>query len=106
MSKFPQKGCLLIFLLNKDYTAQLLNLKGIMITNIENISVAVRTYLELPRIKRACPAYGVLSDRTYDYRMQTVKNIPLGRKTLLYLRKRRYRYPCGNRSEIFQIRFH
>lgn len=29
--------------------------------------------------------------------MQTVKDIPLGRKTLLYVRKRRYRCPCGKR---------
>ncbi|MEI3141036.1 MAG: transposase family protein [Lawsonibacter sp.] len=52
-----------------------------------------------PRItnKHPCPACGALTDRVHDYRMQTVKDVPFGRKTLLHLRKRRYRCMCGKR---------
>lgn len=84
-------------MLNKDYTAKLLDMEDVIITNVENVAGELHVCLELPRKKHACPACGALTDRVHDYRMQTVKDIPLGRKTLLYLRKRRYRCPCGKR---------
>ena len=77
-------------MLNKNYTAKLLDLEDVIVTNVETISGELRVYLELPRTKHVCPACGTLTDCVHDYRMQTVKDIPLGRKTLLYLRKRRY----------------
>ena len=36
-------------MLNKDYTAILLNLEDVMITNSENISEEIHIYIELPR---------------------------------------------------------
>ena len=84
-------------MLDKDYTAKLLNLEDVIITNVENISEEVHVYLELPRTKHRCPACGALTDRVHDYRMQTIKDVPLGRTTLLHLRKRRYRCDCGKR---------
>ena len=84
-------------MLNKDYTAKLLNLEDVIITNVENISEEVHVYLKLPRTKHRCPACGALTDRVHDYRMQTIKDVPLGRTTLLHLRKRRYRCDCGKR---------
>ena len=84
-------------MLDKDYTAKLLNLEDVIITNVENISEEVHVYLELPRAKHRCPACGALTERVHDYRMQTVKDVPLGRTTLLHLRKRRYRCDCGKR---------
>ena len=84
-------------MLNKDYTAKLLNLEDVIITKVENFSEKVHVYLELPRTKHCCPACGALTDRVHDYRMQIIKDIPLGRTTLLHLRKRRYRCDCGKR---------
>lgn len=84
-------------MLNKDYTAKLLNLEDIIITNVEIFSEEVHVYLELPRKKHHCPACGALTDRVHDYRMQIIKDVPLGRTTLLHLRKRRYRCDCGKR---------
>lgn len=78
-------------MLNKDYTAKLLDLVDVIITKVENFSEEVHVYLELPRIKHRCPACGALTDRVHDYRMQIIKDVPLGRTTLLHLRKRRYR---------------
>ena len=84
-------------MLNKDYTAKLLNLEDVIITKVENFSEKVHVYLELPRTKHRCPACGALTDRVHDYRMQIIKDVPLGRTTLLHLRKRRYRCDCGKR---------
>ncbi|MEI3141222.1 MAG: transposase family protein [Lawsonibacter sp.] len=66
-------------------------------------------FLKLPRTKHPCPACGALTDRVHDYRMQTVKDVPFGRKTLLHLRKRRYRCICGKRffeKNFFLPRYH
>lgn len=84
-------------MLMSDYTAELLNLEDVIITNVENISDQVHIYMELPRTKHICPACGAVTDRIHDYRMQTVKDIPLARDTFLHLRKRRYRCSCGKR---------
>ena len=84
-------------MLNQDYTAKLLNLEDVIITGVENISDQLHIYIELPRGEHVCPACGAVTDRIHDYRMQTIKDIPLARDTFLHLRKRRYRCSCGKR---------
>ncbi|MDD7637934.1 MAG: transposase family protein [Clostridiales bacterium] len=84
-------------MLNQDYTAKLLNLEDVIITNVENLAEELHVYIELPRKEHTCPACGSVTDRVHDYRMQTVKDIPLARNTFLHLRKRRYRCACGKR---------
>ena len=84
-------------MLNKDYTAILLNLEDVMITSIENISEELHIYIELPRKEHTCPVCGAVTERVHDYRMQIIKDVPLGRTTFLHLRKRRYRCSCGKR---------
>ena len=84
-------------MLMTDYTAKLLNLEDVIITNVENIADQLHIYLELPRIAHTCPACGATTDRIHDYRMQTIKDLPLARDTFLHLRKRRYRCSCGKR---------
>ena len=80
-----------------DYTAKLLNLEDVIITHVENISDQLHIYIELPRREHVCPACGAVTDRIHDYRMQTIKDVPLARDTFLHLRKRRYRCSCGKR---------
>lgn len=75
----------------------MLNLEDVIITKVQNISDQLHIYLELPRREHVCPCCGSLTDRIHDYREQIVKDIPLGRTTLLHLRKRRYRCACGKR---------
>ena len=84
-------------MLNQDYTVKLLNLEDVIITNVENISEQLHISIELPRRKHICPVCGAQTDRVHDYRMQTIKDIPLARGTFLHLRKRRYRCSCGKR---------
>ena len=80
-----------------DYTSKLLNLEDVIITNVENIADQLHIYLELPRIAHTCPTCGATTDRIHDYRIQTIKDVPLARDTFLHLRKRRYRCSCGKR---------
>lgn len=61
-------------MLNKDYTAKLLKLEEVIVTNLENFFEEVHVYLELPRVKHCCPACGALTDRVHDYRMQIIKD--------------------------------
>ena len=84
-------------MLMKDYTAKLLNLEDVIITNIENILDQIHIYIELPRRKHICPCCGAETDLVHDYRMQVIKDVPLARDTFLHLRKRRYRCSCGKR---------
>ena len=84
-------------MLMTDYTAKLLNLEDVIITNVENISDQLHIYIELPRRKHVCPCCGAETDRVHDYRWQKIKDVPLARDTFLHLRKRRYRCSCGKR---------
>ena len=84
-------------MLMTDYTAKLLNLEDVIITNVENISDQLHIYIELPRRKHVCPCCGAETDSVHDYRWQKIKDVPLARDTFLHLRKRRYRCDCGKR---------
>lgn len=77
-------------MLMNDYTLKLLNLKDVIIKNVENISDQLHVYIELPRKEHTCPVCGAKTDRIHDYRMQVIKDIPTSRNTFLHLRKRRY----------------
>ena len=84
-------------MLMENYTTKLLNSEEVIITDVKNISDQLHIYIELPRKEHVCPCCGATTDRVHDYRMQTIKDIPLGRNTYLHLRKRRYRCDCGKR---------
>ena len=86
-----------VSMLMSDYTSELLNLEDVIITKVENLSNQLHIYIELPRQAHVCPACGATTDRIHDYRMQTIKDVPLARDTFLHLRKRRYRCSCGKR---------
>ena len=64
-------------MLMSDYTSKLLNLEDVIITGVENISEQLHIYIELPRGKHVCPVCGSVTDRIHDYRMQTIKDVPL-----------------------------
>lgn len=96
-------------MLKKDYTSKLLNMEDVIITDVENISGQLHVYIELPRKPHTCPVCGAVTDCIHDYRMQNIKDVPLGRDTFLHLRKRRYRCSCGKRffeKNSFVPRYH
>lgn len=85
-------------MLMNDYTAKLLNLEDVIITNVEEFSGQLHIHITLPRKDHVCPVCGTVTDRVHDYRTQVIKDIPMARDTFLHLRKRRYRCDhCGKR---------
>ncbi len=85
-------------MLAMNYTTEFLNLEDVIVTEVKNIASQLHVSIELPRREHCCPGCGATTNRVHDYRMQTVKDIPLGRDTYLHLRKRRYACPhCGKR---------
>ena len=85
-------------MLNMNYTTEFLNLEDVIITEVKNIADQLHVSIELPRREHGCPCCGTMTDRVHDYRLQGVKDVPLGRDTYLHLRKRRYVCPhCGKR---------
>ena len=96
-------------MLNENYTAKLLDLEDVIITNVEKTSNQLHIFIELPRKEHICPVCGSKTNTIHDYRTQIVKDVPLGRDTFLHLRKRRYRCCCGKRffeNNTFLPRYH
>lgn len=87
----------MVSMLNNDYTAKILNLEEVIVTNVGEEDGILCIDIELPRKQHTCPFCGASTDRIHDYRTQKIKDIPVGRETVLYLRKRRYRCICGKR---------
>ena len=85
-------------MLKKDYITKLLDLEDVIVRKVEINEGKAEVYIELPRKAHKCPVCGELTSQIHDYREQHVKDIPFGRPTMLYLRKRRYRcQSCGKR---------
>lgn len=85
-------------MLNQNYISKILDLKDVIIRNVEASSDQIHIYLELPRKEHPCPVCSAKTSRIHDYRMQIIKDVPLSKHTFLHLRKRRYRCEhCGKR---------
>ena len=83
----------------KDNTSKLLGLEDVIVKNVTEDAGVCHVELELPRHKHKCPCCGAETDKIHDYRMQTIKDLPIsGKNTYLHLRKRRYVCEsCGKR---------
>ena len=78
-------------MLNDNYTKDLLGLKDVIVTNVEEFNFEKHIYLTLRVKATPCPICGVLTTSIHDYREQRVKDISsFGLKTILHIRKRRY----------------
>ena len=84
-------------MLSKDYTTELLGLKDVIVKNMEETEDFIKVSIELERKPHTCPCCGKQTQQIHDYRQQTIKDLPIRKKTLfLQLRKRRYHCPhCG-----------
>ena len=89
-------------MLEKYYMTKILNLEDVIIRNVENAEDQMHVYLELPVTEHVCPKCGQKTTRIHDYRNQIIKDIPLGRKTYIHLRKRRY--VCAHCAKRFDER--
>ena len=77
---------------------KLLNIEDVIVKNIIQADSYVKIVLETKPKEHICPVCGSITKRTHDYRMQTIKDLPLQLKhCYLVLRKRRYACSCGKR---------
>jgi transposase len=84
-------------MLYPNCTADLLGLKDVIVTRVENFNNQIHVWLESRLQMQVCPVCRHETKRTHSYREQLVKDLPLqGLHCLLHLRKRRYYCPhCG-----------
>lgn len=80
-------------------TAKLLDMEDVIVKSVENNGEELHVFIELPRKTQICPCCRAETNRVHDYREQKIKDIPFGRMTYLYLRKRRY--CCGHCGKRF-----
>ncbi len=97
-------------MLEQDYISKILDLEDVIITKVENCADSLHFYIEMPVQEHICPNCGHSTSYIHDYREQIIKDIPLGRKTYIHLRKRRYICPhCSKRfyeKNPFLARYH
>ena len=84
-------------MLYTNYTEDLLGLKDVIVTNVENVNGESHILLNTRLQMQVCPNCRHETKRIHSYRMQPVKDLPLfGLRSILYLKKRRYFCPhCG-----------
>lgn len=80
-----------------DFTAKLLELEDIIISNLTTTNTEVHVYFSQKRKAHICPHCHALTDQIHDYRTSIIKDMPfMGKHTFLHYRKRRYHCPhCG-----------
>lgn len=79
----------------KDFTTELLDMEHMVLQSIEKTESKVVLHVEMKRRTHECPRCGALTDAIHDYREQTVKDLPLHEKAVVWkYRKRRYRCLC------------
>ena len=80
-----------------NFTAKLLELEDIIISDFTSSNTEIHIHFSLPRKVSTCPHCHSLTDKVHDYRISIIKDLPImGKHTFLHYRKRRYHCPhCG-----------
>lgn len=88
-------------MLYRDCIEKLLQLKDVIVTNIECSGREMHVYLRMEQRLHQCPRCGSVTSKVHDYRTQLVRDVSIcGYKTVLHLRKRRHVCPgCGKRFD-------
>ena len=86
-------------MLNTNYKEKLLELKEVILLNIENTKDSKIVEFKMAQRIHKCPRCGDETSKVHDYRIQDVKDIPiLGNNTILRIHKRRHVCKtCGKR---------
>ena len=81
-------------MLYRDCIEKLLQLKDVIVTNIECQGREMHIWLRMEQRMHFCPCCGTITGKVHDYRTQLVKDISIsGYDTILHLRKRRQLEP-------------
>ena len=82
----------------------LLNLKGVIVKNIQNLSEHLEIYLETPVATQVCPCCSSETTKIKDYHTQTIKDVPFQFKPVSLILKKR-RYHCKSCGKTFYEKF-
>ena len=90
-------------MLYRDCIEKLLQLKDVIVTNIECSGEEMHIHLRMEQRLHRCPQCGTLTSKVHDYRTQLVRDVSIsGYATILHLRKRRHVCPnCGKRFDEY-----
>ena len=84
-------------MLYRDCIEKLLQLKDVIVTNIECQGREMHIWLRMEQRMHFCPCCGTITGKVHDYRTQLVKDISIsGYDTILHLRKRRHVWVLKN----------
>lgn len=88
-------------MLYRDCIGKLLQLKDVIVTNIECSGRDIHIHLRMEQRLHYCPVCGTITGKVHDYRTQIVRDVSIcGYNTILHLRKRRHVCPdCGKRFD-------
>lgn len=81
-----------------DFTANVLDIKDLIVENLEIFTSEVHIYFKLKRRDLVCPACDAITNKVHDYRPTVIKDSPIqGKKCFLHYKKRRYHCECCNK---------
>lgn len=80
---------------NNDFISKILEIKDLIVTNVESDNEEMHIHFKLNRKDHVCPGCGAVTNRVHDYRKSIIKDTPImGKKTFLHYSKRRYHCDC------------
>ena len=80
---------------NTNFISNLLEIKDLIVDNIEFFNSDIHLYFHLERRNVSCPFCDSVTNKVHDYRPSIIKDAPIqGKPLLLHYRKRRYH--CNN----------
>ena len=82
----------------------LLNLEEVIIKSIKNLENVVEIYIEMPLKPHICPNCGSETTKIHDYRIQTIKDIPIYFKPTNLIYNKRI-YECKYCNKRFYYNF-
>ena len=80
---------------NTDFTTKLLELKDVIISDLQTTNTEVHVYFTLKRKVHVCPHCGSHTDKIHDYRTSIIKDIPFMARKLSFI--------IGNVGIVVQI---
>ena len=86
--------------MQNNFIRNLLDLKGVIVKKVRYKKNFVKIHIEMPVREQSCPCCKAKTTKIKDYRIQTIKDIPIRFKTT-YLSYRKRRYQCKNCGKTF-----
>lgn len=84
--------------MNHTTINKIIDLDCVKVKKVVHTDTCIKLFLETRPYPQTCPVCGLSTCTVHDYRLQTIKDLPMQMKhCFLVLRKRRYRCSCGKR---------